>query len=359
MNKWSFDEKHLRNAIKKGQLLLTKKNISDSDKDKIRDEISVFERWLNGNFDYPYSGSVRRVNNSDEKYSFDELKKLIMHEVKICGSCFGNGYINLISRIVENDLFNINRCDNQNISIDEQANVTLKTYETYSPHFYEPAREIILADNSHIQEIDDTNFLSYSYGSKKILKEPFIVLNPQEGNGILNYYVQEGIEDLIPLGYSLDYYDLGPILFELLFHDKLYEEKGIKYSTDYYELISKFRNQLIDVLPILKLYQATRSSNDDEINDELFEELCYKYFGSGNLEVVCNEIYNVIKKSDIMFILSVLHAIDLREKVVSKNIDCMHALTGLNDDFLYTSVAIDNKYNTCSRYMEEINNRCK
>ena len=360
MNKWSFDEKHLKAAIKKGQLLLTKRTISDSTKDRIKEEISVFERWLNGDYSYPYSDSVRSVNNSDEKYSFDELKKLIMHEVKICGSCFGNGYISLIEKINDNDLFAIPKCKEEIISLDEQADVTMKTYEKYSPVcLYDAAKTIILPEKPHIHVLDNDDILSYSYGSNHILNEGFVVLNPNEGNGILNYYVQEGIETLIPFGYSLEYIDLGPTLFQLLFHDKLFEEKGIKYSTDYYELISKFRENLVDIMPVLKMYQATRSSKEFEITDEMFIELCNMYFETDNLEQVYSIVHKKLNDYSIDLILSVLYAMDLREKILNEDIDALHALDFINPDYLYTKKSIDYKYSVYEKYMDTVKNRCK
>ena len=361
MNKWSFDERHLQKAIKKGKLLLTKSSISESAKNEIKEEISVFERWLSGNFSYPFQnsgeGKITKVNN---KLGFNELKKEIIKKAKICGSSFGNGYISLIEKINDNDLFNIPKCSDEIISIDDQADITLKTYESSSPTcLHDFARKIVLSDKPHIQSLENDGILSYSYGSSRILNEGFVVLNPNEGNGILNYYVQECIETLAPFGYSLDYIELGPLLFQLLFHDKLYEEKGIKYSTDYYEVINAFKEKLNDILPVLKLYQATRSSMDNEIDDDLFIELCNMYFGTGNIEQVYNIICNILKDGSIDFILSMLYAIDVREKIINGKCDALHALDYINTDYLYTKKAVDYKYSICDKYMDCVKSRCK
>ena len=361
MNKWSFDEKHLQNAIKKGKLLLTKGSISDSNKNMIKDEISVFERWLRGDYSYPYQGNGdSKCTKTTDSLNFNELKKSIMQKVKICGSSFGNGYISLIERINNSDLFNIPKSRDEIISVDECADVTMKTYESYSKTcLYEAAKKIVFPEKPHIHLLDNDDILSYSYGSNHILNEGFIVLNPNEGNGTLNYYVQEGIETLVPFGYSLDYIELGPLLFRLLFHDKLFEEKGIKYSTDYYKLISELREKLKDIIPILKLYQATRTSTEKEIDDDLFIELCNMYFGTDNIEMVYSNVCNILKSGSVDFILSMLYAMDVREKVISRDIDALHALDFINPDYLYTKMAIDNKYSVYEKYMDSVKNRCK
>ena len=203
MNKWSFDEKHLQKAIKRGNLLLTKSSISDSTKNMIKDEISVFERWLRGNYSYPFqSNGDSKSTKTTDSLNFSDLKKSIMQKAKICGSSFGNGYISLIEKINNSDLFNIPKCSDEFISADECADVTMKTYESHSKTcLYEAAKDIVLAEKPHIHLLDNDNILSYSYASNHVLNEGFIVLNPNEGNGILNYYVQEGIESLIPFGY--------------------------------------------------------------------------------------------------------------------------------------------------------------
>lgn len=357
MNIWSFDDKHLRDAIKKGNVLLKKDKISEARKDIISYEISIFNNWLNGNFDY-----VCRFDDKKSSYSTGDdidYKKMIMHDAKVCGSSFGNGYISLISKLVDNGVFLIPKCHDEHIDLDEQVDILMKTYESSSPFFYESAKKIILPGNKHIQLINDDNILSYSFSSTEILDESFIISNPNEGNGILSYYVQEGIENLLPLGYSFDYIELGPILFQILFHDKLYEEKGIKYSTDYYELIDGFNKKIIDVLPILKLYQVTRSSKEDEITDEMFSDLCYRYFGTDNLKFVYNMIHKIVESNDIEFIFSVIYALDTRDKIINNKSDAHDVLSYLNDDYLYTTKSIDYKYTVYQKYMNEVNNRCK
>ena len=345
---WNFDKKHLEFAVEKGKLLLTKKDISTYRIKGINEEISVFDRWLNDNYNLP----ILSVNN---KNKIDDLKEQIMHDVKLCGGFFGKGYISLITKLVESDLFNIPVCNSQLLSTDEMVNYTMNTYNNYSPKLMESAKKIL--SNNHIQVVNNSK--SYSYSSTNILNEGFVVLNPNEGNGILNYHVQDAIEDLVPIEYSLDYNCLGPLLFNLLFHDKLYEDNNIKYSSDYYLMIKKIREQLIEIIPVLKMFISTRSSKKDEINDELFGDLCYKYFGSDNLEIVYNQVHNVICRCDIKFILSFLKAVDLREKIVSNNIDVFDCLSRFRDDFIYTSTVINSKFDIYNRYMEEINNRCK
>ena len=359
MNMWCFDKKHLESSIKKGNLLLNKKSISGSSKAKILDEISVFERWLNDDFTYP-NKYVLINRDSNIKKDFSELKRLIMQDVKICGSSFGNGYISLISRINDNDLFNVQKYFSDSISIDEQADVTLKTYEKYSSKYLlDRARDTILSNKSHIQLINDKKFLSYSYASNKILDENFIVLNPCEGNGILSYYVQEGIEDLIPMGYSFNHLELGPILMELLVHDRLFEEKNIKYSTDYYDLISRLREYLFDILPVLKLFQVIRTLKENEITDEMFIELCNMYFGTDNVIQVYSIVHRLLDDNVIEFIFSTLYAIDARKRVIENGVDVVDALNSTNDDYLYTKDAINYKYLVYQRYMDEIRSRCK
>ena len=350
MSEWNFDKKHLKFAIEKGKLLLTKKDISNYRIKGINSEISMFNKWLNDDYSF-------LISTSNNEYDLSDLKREIMHEVKLCGGFFGRGYISLITKLVESDLFNISITDNKLLSTDEQVDITMKTYNSYSPKFSGVAEKILLPNNSHIQVVNDIK--SYSFGSTHILNEGFVVLNPNEGNGILNYHVQESIEELVPFGYSLDYNSLGPILFELLFHDKLYEENNIKYSSDYYSMIKKIREQLIDILPILKLFITTRSSNRDEINDDLFGDLCYKYFGTDNLEIVYNQVHNVTSNVDISYILSFLKAIDLREKIVSNGIDAVDLLSKFKDDFIYTPTVINSKFDIYNRYMDEINNKCK
>lgn len=352
MSKWSLNENYLRKAIKKGNLRLAKGSISDFERKGISSEIAVFERWLSGDYDFYYT--EESLKKKKREYSFYELKEKIIQDSLNFRKCFWKKQADLITKIDDEDLFKIDKRPDELIGIDEQANITMKTYESYSSKFFLPmAQDIILGKTPHIQKIDDDNFMSYAFGSTHLLWESFVFLNPSDGNGILSSLVQDGIESVYPFDYSMDYIELGIVLFQILFHDKLFEENGIKYTTDYYDLMSKFRDKLHNISVVLNFSKDVKSFVDAkmDITEDIFCELCMKYFGTKDLSYVYKFIHDIFYFDDIGFIFSVLRAIEARRRIVDDKIDAYDALRWAN--------SVDAKYPVYQKYMEDINNRRK
>ena len=136
-----------------------------------------FTNVINGIYSYPY------IISKNKKEKIDFIEKL-----KIFYDYLGYRFIEVLIKIHDDNIFNINYDKNNEIlSMHELSNLVLLNYKKYMPLV--PVETFIYDKNTHIHEVDDKNLLSYTYYSS-ILNDNFIVINPQDGNGILNAQIQ-------------------------------------------------------------------------------------------------------------------------------------------------------------------------
>jgi hypothetical protein len=296
--------------------------------------------YLKGIYDYPQISTYSFGSNM----TYEEAKEYVINSSIDLFKRYSMRYLNFIVRLYEDNIFNIN-CSNDNslIDIDEIIRIMLLNYEQLMPSLSINLNKYIYNKNSHI-ELMDNDIESYQHTPKE--EDSFILFNPKDGNGVLSYYMQEAVEDMIPISYTFEDPNLGPEVLRLLFHDRLFEEDGIKYSTDYKELIDTLNNFIKEIYPFI-LFSKELKIRNYEINDIEFNSLYSTYFDTKVETFKTKKLF-----SKLNWLTSCLQAIEIR--CISKNTRDIVGVLLSNIDFVCT----DSKMELYKNYVEEINNRC-
>ena len=350
MKKWEFGKKYLESAINRCKV--SKKASSGI----ILEDIAFFQRCLNEDFSYQ---RPKTDDDSNKNYSFEEIKEQLLDYSLRIRRYLGSGFIDVLMKLHDNNVFNIScSSDKVLLDIDEREEAVLSTYERFMPEYYSSAERIILPKQSHIQLFDGKS-ISYPYYAKS-LDEAYILLNKNDGVGELSFCVQDALELIFCLGYTFDFIDLGPNLVRLLFHDHLYDDKGIKYTEDYKEHIDNINKYLKELYPFL-MFSRALASKKYNVSDSEFLNYCIEY-----LNVDKDHLEEYFKKNNISdlfykvdYLIEALLAIEIRQKHMDDN----RNFFGLNrssfgDHSCDNNIAVNNKMLTYQKYVEDINNRC-
>lgn len=365
MTKWRFDRKLLKDSLQQCQRKLQDKTIPLIYKFEIEEDETFFSNMLNGNYSnekddcYYYEGIEDDLSEYEEKYSFEEIKERILIKCMDYINQLGNEIIDLMIELYEDDIFYIPAEDEEYfLSMDEQEEYTIKNYESHSKKLLIPAKKI-LDGKKLIQASTKDKITSYTQFPYSI-DLPFIIVNPNERNSILNHELEHASEFMLNIGRDKNGYllELGSIYFEMLFCDLLYKETNKKYSSDYKKRVTESYTYIYDLYPIFVFIKELQKRKF-KVRDEEFQKLCNDILEvtPDNLEDFLNIGLEEEFEPKLRYLLSHLKAIELREKT-NKNDDSLDILL---EEFMkpltHEEKKVKEKKKIYKRYLNEI--ECK
>ena len=360
MTPWKFDRKILEDSLKQCQTKLNNQTLSLIDRFEIEEDESFFINMLNGNYSneqenfYYYEGIEDEYENDTEECQFEELKERILLKCIDYHNELGDSIIDLIIKLAEENVFYIpSESKDEILSIDEQEEYTIKNYETHSKKLLKPAKEILKAKKLIQVSTQDkiTSYTQFPYS----IDLPFIIVNPNERNSILNHELEHAIEFMLNIGREKDGYllELGSIYFEMLFCDLFHQKTNKNYSTDYEKRVIESTIYIRDLYPIF-LFIRELKRREFNINDNEFEKLCNEILEIDirNLEEFLNEELEEKFESRLRYLLSHLKAIELRENTTNNNDSFDILFKEFNKPLQYETNS--EKIMTYKRYLSEI-----
>ena len=356
MNKWNFDLDYLNYVVKKGNIMLQDKKLTNKTKKLITDDIKMFEGFINNCYDLP-----SEEGKYDDSYSFSKLKRIFLKEAFNHYNFLGDDLIDFIINLSEEQIFNDDWCFYSNIlPFDKQVELTLETYSSVSSKLYNLAKKIILDESvSQIQVVNDLDASSYCHYSD-IVKLPFLIVDPDETNNLFNHEIQHAIEDVLKLKVPSVFLELGSITLELLFNDTLFLKQNYLCIDDYNDRIEELSFHLKELHDYFKLLKKLKIYNFDVNNKEFINLLV------SNVCVNVEDIkYYLIEKLNdcdydlyMCYAFSCLKAIELREKINNSKCDILELLNSYYVKHFDFRIPKD-KYKVYERYVDEMKQKTK
>lgn len=321
-NKWEFDKEYIQYLLDRTQKLLKSGFISKTRRENLKKDELVFTSFLNDDF------SLNVFENNYSEKDLEQLIQLTLKDMKLIYKIIGPQLMDWIIELDESRIFKGEESDDKTqLSIDEQAEMTLKNYEKNSKTLLSEAKNL-LYDTNQIQLVLDDEISSLCFNTE-IINIPFIVVNPTEGPNILNHELQHGIEQILCYNQNYFYAELGSQFFELLFLDFLAEKNGYLKSGDF---DFRFIDICQDLNSIAEFFLLTKEfvKKDFKVSSEEFMEKCESLLYIPRCELknyLTEEILNDSGIKDVMrYVFSYLKAIELREKQLLSNEDALEML---------------------------------
>ena len=357
MYKWNFDRIYLKEKLIECNERLDDPALLLLEKLETMKNIDFLKNMIKHNFSNKCEPIyIPSEYYEEEKLKIPELKVLMINACIEYLYKYGQRAINLIIKLYEDNIFYVpNEKNVRELSIEEQEEYTIKNYENNSKFLLPTAKEFLNLKHSHIQHVSIVD--SYCYYSKLLDKIPFIVVNPEEFNSILNHELQHALEFIYGLNDDLKYKEIGSIYFELLFCDTLYEQDN-KYSDDFRYRVTESSLSIEKIYPFFKFINILKSKKFD-VTDEEFIKLCEK-----ELEVSEEYIQDYIERNIdsghfqelIEYLFSHLKAIDIREKTQKNDEDSLKTLMD-NYKKPLTYNNLNEKVLVYKRYLSEIESK--
>lgn len=354
MYKWNFDRIYLKEKLMECNERLDNPGILLLDKFATMKDIDFLKNMIKHNFSNQNEPVyIPSEYLEEEKLKTSELKVLMINTCIEYLYKYGQRAINLIIKLYEDNIFYIpEKKDEKVLSIEEQEEFTIKNYENNSKFLLPTAKEFLNLQHSHIQQVNKVD--SYCYYSKLLDKIPFIVVNSEEFNSILNHELQHALEFIYGLGDDLKYKEIGSIFFELLFCDTLYEQDN-KYSDDFRYRVTESTLSIRELYPFFKFINILKNKKFD-LTDKEFVELCEKELWLKE-EYIQNYIERNIDSGRfqelIDYLFSHLKAIEIRDKSIRKDEDSLKTLMD-NYKKPITYNNLNEKVLVYKRYLSEI-----
>lgn len=308
---WQLDKDYLRKVIETGIEKLNDPTLSKSKKSLIKYDIETFKRFLQDDYENRDTYSTNFPKN------IEKLKEYILTKMQRQYKTLGEDLIRWIIKLSQTNIFESQISSHSTqLSIEEQAELTLKTYENNSKKLLIPARTIIL--NNQINQIQQALSLetsSYCHHDD-ITNLPYLIINPTEAPWILNHEVEHGVEGLLNYKKHDLYTELGPHFFELLFLDELYKKQNNIASGDYQARIDDaayFLKTLSSYFKIMLLFASVNFNVPTTIFIDTFIENQHIY-ENNLIEYLKEEIATDEQVNNMCYLFSFLKAIELREK---------------------------------------------
>jgi len=351
---YNFDMNYMNNVIKKGNKLLLNKNLSKMNKELIIDDINMFKRFINNNYEIIGGNSIYTKKDSFSKLRVDFLKEAKEHY-----EFLGESLIDYIIKIYKSNMFNYEQNNiEQIVPFEKQVELTLKNYKIVSPKLYEYAKKFIIDKSvSQIQVVNDINVSSFCHYSD-IVKLPFVIINPNELSNIFNHEVQHALEDMLRLKVPNVYAELGSITLELLFNDRLYEEQNYLFESDYGDRLEDISFLLIQLCDYLQLLKRLKKYNFN-LNNMEFKKLCSYYIGADEDKIydyLTDVLNDCFYDSYMCYVLSFFKAIEIRK--MHKNHDVLDLLKMYYTKNFKFEIPKDG-YKIYEKYVDEMKQKTK
>ena len=310
-SKRSFDKAFLLKYVQMWTEALKCDNLSDSEKQILRYEKAVFNKFLRGDFNIldGYVGHYKSIEN---------LKRYTLMKMQYEYNTIGSDVVDYILDLNQANLFCSVGTPRPNVPFEVQQEYTLKNYEKNCKRFLKYAERVfyskITSQIQCVRRLDCSSFCHYS----ELLDLPFLVINPKETSYILNHEIQHAIDYMLKYQTTNNYYsELLPIYFELLFDDLLFDDKGI---CDYDCRLDEMNSLILDVCEYLRAMKEF-ASLEFKVSLEEFKQIIMNCFSID--ESLLIDCLNDIVVSDdfdgnFMYLISYIKAIELRNDFYNK-----------------------------------------
>ena len=229
-NIYQFDREYMIKAIWYIQSLLNKPNISNKAKRELKSELNTLKNLYERNYEF-YNDIHFKVPSDLEK-----LKRISLNKMRLVYKTLGDNLINWLLDLEEREIFNIDEESIEvktSLTLREQAELTIETYNNHSKKYLDIAKTIILGEDIRVIEEVNNKEDSSEVFYIDFLQKSFIVIDPDQAPFILNHEIQHCVEDDLKYITHNMYEELGPHYFEMLFLDILYNRQGYLLSGDY------------------------------------------------------------------------------------------------------------------------------
>ena len=356
---YNFNHSDFKKYINRGYYLLRNANLSPKEKFMIRDDINFLSNFLNEN---GISYEPLAVKSNCIR-TFQSLKTEYINFLKVLYRELGERLINFIIDLESENIL----CADYNyidsgfiIPLEYQEELTLRNYEKNSKILYSYAQEMFSKKpTSKIQEMNICDGSSYCHYSS-ILNLPFLVINPSEAPYVLNHEVEHGVECLLNLDINDEYKELGPIYFELLFNDMLYDSNRTITPSSYV-------SRLVDAEDIL--YELTKTFNvikelvkyNFMVSDAKFKSILIdilKLHDNNVYSYLINDDLLINIKTQIRYLLSYLKAIELR-KITDRRNDSFYILREYLNQRNFSFKPDEKSYDVYKEFVNEMKSKSK
>lgn len=353
--RWQFDRDFLIRTINDFKIqLLNSSAISSKKREEMQatiEEFSFFLDVLDGNkikndFDFDIFSNLK-------KEDFIILKRLFLSKACKDYNLVGEELINFVIVLADSFKATIG-CDMQydsDVSPDEIVAHTLEVYDNYLELFSSTAREIIDYPIRLINFSKNKNKGSECFYTFNL---PFI--NVEEYNKRPNDFIHElqhGIEKIKGYNGNIYFKELGPILSETLYIDKMYEKKDYDAVMLYFERINECE-YILGYLNKYFLCIKEFQKYNFEVKTVKFVEILERnsFFNSNNVLISDFLDKNILEL--LMYTLSFLKSLEVRNLIYqdkNKGLKLLNnTLTGKKDKHLTT----DKMLNDYDDYLREI-----
>lgn len=356
MRNWQFDKKNLEQIIRQGYILLENPEISRNQRNDIITDINTFTSFL---YD-EYENQTEFIPKPPK--DIERLKRYTLSRMKKQYQSLGTSLINWIMDLYNTDIFQFENAEQKNnMGIDEQAELTLENYSKNSKKTYKPALKLIKNTKTpQIQQVLSLYSSSYCYHNS-ITNKPYLIINPTTDPWIFNHEVEHAVETTTQKYIHPLYPELGPIFFELLFNDILYNHQGFLNKGDYSERITECRYELNSLYRYLYAMQVF-AKDSFVVSTEKFKQTFMEITGISE-ENICTYIREEAvpsdKEEDLQYLLAYLKGIELRERARSKKEDCSDLLSTYLNSQTLNFTPTPEKFNIYKAYVNEMKSKTK
>lgn len=353
---WNFNKQFIKEVISKGYVLLDDPKLPKIAKKSIKTDISTFTRFINGNFEL--KDFVAKPPHDVEK-----LKSYILTRMQYQYKTLGEDLINWTRDLCCEGIFKLNgKNNNTDLSIDDQAELTIENYSKNSRRFLTIAKPV-LSDEiiRQIQITPELKNTSYCYNDE-ITDLPYLIINPKQAPWILNHETQHAIEAIKKYDSHRLYGELGSIFFELLFNDVLYKNQGYLLQGDYgirQKDTEKTLLMLYNYFQIMLNFKARNFDVPTDVFQQEFLKICNSNEENDLINFLRTEIAPPDIVDDMTYLYSYFKAIELREELLTHKQDSAYLLEPYIKTKKFNFTPNTESFSTYKRFTEEMKEKSK
>lgn len=361
---WEFDKNFVRSLLKRANELLDSSLISQQDKECLLIDKITFESFLNNNF------SMLEEDNEYVNKNLEELINITLRYMEKFYYLIGPDLMDWIIELnkarifpyFDDELANdfINAPEISKMSMDEQAELTIKNYEKNSKILLPEVKKLIY-NTSQIQMVLDDEITSFCHYTE-IIRLPFIIVNPNNGFHVLNHEVDHGLHYYLGNKFPHLYSELSPILNELLCIDFYVNDNGKLKLDDFsrrFEDANIFLEEMADFFTLIKEF----SKKNFRISYGEFVDACERLILVPEEALKDYLVEEILDDSGIeesmIYTLSYLKALELRQKLLIKKDDIMNILERFMSLKKFEFDINPNSYNIYNNYVDEMLQRVR
>lgn len=311
-NKWQFDEEFLKKNIKDGKQLLKRHDISDVKKGLIQETIYQFSEFL----DILNDNYIKTPPTEPSYSNFTVIKNNFLHKAMQDFHKYGDGFIDFIIYLSDNHTYlSFDNADYFTKTDPELiVNRGLEVYQEYFPEFYPTTQSIVeypipLINFSSKKTIGSQCFYD------AILQLPFIhVEKSDEFPPSFIHELQHGVEGIRGYRSYIYFRELGPILMETLYIDKMVKNREVDATILYLDRVMEAEAFLDYLSCYFKVLKELRKLNFSVSSGELINILRknqFIYEDKMELSSAINENFD----DYMMYLISFFKSLEIREKI--------------------------------------------